>query len=61
MPMTALISVLPLPEPELVTVPVLLRLVVEIVMPLTIELLLFNTTLPVPVTPRVMVKREAKL
>lgn len=54
-PMTALISVSPAPAPELVIVPVLLTLVVEIVMPLVIELLLFRTKLPAPVIPPDMV------
>ena len=48
----------PLLLPELVIVPVLLMLVVEIVMPLAIELLLLSTTLPVPVTPFDTVKIE---
>ena len=39
-PMTALINVEPVPEPELVIVPVLFTLVVDRVMPLVIELLL---------------------
>lgn len=50
-PMTALISTSPLPEPELVIVPVLLTLVVERVMPLVIVLLLLSTNLPEPVMP----------
>src|SRR6185295_11335029 len=50
-PMMALMSVEPVPVPELVTVPVGLTLVVDSVMPLAIALLLLSTRLPVPVTP----------
>jgi len=50
-PTAALTNAEPLPVPEFVTVPVLFRLVVDTVMPLAVVLLLFNTTLPTPVTP----------
>ena len=45
-PITALISELPEPVPELVMVPILLTALVDTVMPLTILLLLFKMRLP---------------
>ena len=60
-PSAELTSVTPLPVPELVTVPVLFRLVAEIVMPLAIAELLFKTTLPVPVRSPVTVKSDEPL
>ena len=59
--MTALISVTPLPVPELVIVPMLLTLVVERVMPLAILLLLLSIRLPVPLTPPETVSSELPL
>ena len=53
--MTALIVVVPLPEPELVIVPVLLSVVVEAVM--APVLLALKVRLPIPVTPPDSVKR----
>ena len=50
-PMMALIAVLPVPEPELVMLPVLLIEVPESVTPLAMELLLFRTRFPVPLAP----------
>ena len=50
-PTAALISVEPVPLPELVMVPTLFTAVVESVMPLASELLLLRIKLPVPVTP----------
>lgn len=50
-PTAALINVRPVPEPELVIAPALFTEVVESVMPLSVELLLFSTKLPEPVTP----------
>lgn len=47
-PMTALISADPLPEPELVMVPVLLRDVDDMVIPLAVVLLLSRIKLPEP-------------
>lgn len=50
-PITALMIVEPEPVPEFVTVPVLFTLVVERVIPASVELLLFSMRLPVPVVP----------
>jgi len=50
-PMTALISVLPVPLPEFVTVPALFTEAVDKVIPLAVVLLLLSTKLPLPVTP----------
>ena len=55
--MTALMSVLPVPLPELVIEPVLLTLVPERVIPLAIALLLSSVRLPVPPTPPVNVNK----
>ena len=49
--MLKLIATEPVPDPELVIVPVLLTDTVESVMPLAVALLLLSTRLPVPVTP----------
>ena len=55
-PIIALIEVEPFPMPELVTVPVLFRLLPEIVMPLAVAPLLSSTRLAVPVIPPLSVK-----
>src|SRR6266404_5784328 len=50
-PITALMSVEPVPLPELVIVPVLLRVVPDTVIPLAVALLFLRVRLPVPVVP----------
>ena len=58
-PTVALIVVVPVPDPELVIVPVLLILVVDtVVVP---ELLLLKVTLPVPLMPPDKVKAAVPL
>ena len=61
MPISELIVTLPVPLPELVIVPVLLAEVVEIVMPLAVELLLLMTRLPIPVMPPLSVRTPVPL
>lgn len=60
-PITALISTEPEPEPALVMVPVLFTDVPDTVIPLAIVLLLSSVKLPLPVTPPVMLKLEVLL
>ena len=59
--MTALMSVIPLPLPELVIVPVWFTAVVDSVMPLAVVVLLLRVRLPVPVVPPETVKSTAPL
>ena len=60
-PITALTVAFPLLVPALVTVPVLLTVVVETVIPAAIELLLSSVRLPVPVVPPERVSSELPL
>ena len=60
-PITALMSVEPLPVPVFLTVPVLLTLAVETVKALSVLVLFLSTRFPVPVTPPVTVKVPAVL
>ena len=60
-PTPPLIRTLPLPLPELVMVPVLLTVFVEIVIPLAVELLFFRVRLPLPVMPPEWVKETVPL